>query len=68
MASIKRGETKLYNLVAAYYKQPKVHDEGIHDDQEMEDTEMEDMQQEKQNTEFKIAIVGGRKNEDVDMA
>ncbi|KAH0285224.1 hypothetical protein M436DRAFT_61227 [Aureobasidium namibiae CBS 147.97] len=69
MASIQRGETKLYNLIARYYKQPKIKDEGIQDE-EMEDAEME-VEQEKQHTKFEIAIVGGRKkieDEDEDMA
>jgi hypothetical protein len=67
MPDIKRGETKLYNLIASYYKQSRMQ-EGSAEDEETEDVEMEN-EQENHHTEFKIAIVGGKKvDEDKHMA
>jgi hypothetical protein len=59
MPDIKRGETRLYNMIASYYDQPRIQ-EGNTEAEEMEDVEME-KEQENAHTEFKIAIVGGRK-------
>jgi hypothetical protein len=63
MSAIESGVTELYKNVKAWKKKKnKTQEEKTGDDEEMEDE-----QEKGQLNKFEIAIVGGRKDEDVDV-